>query len=135
MARVAELSSILTRIAHELGTATEPLDTLPDQVRTLRAASQANIDLAEARKARVAELEGELERWPRVFWVSADPKSLAEGYRVVSVDAQEGDVEADGWHIGILVDTPDEGEVWAPADFGLYPTPEAAESARQGGVG
>ncbi len=77
---------------------------------------------------RVIELEADLARWPRVFWKSADPRSSAEGFRVLSVEAYDREAVSSG---EIIVEDPtaEGGEAGAPIDFGVYPTRERLAEA------
>ena len=96
------------------------------------AACRWAIDELKALQERAEAAEAMLEKWPRVYWLSVDPKSATEGYRVLSVSGKEGCDCDDSW-CDVLVDNPDyDGNPFpAPADFGLYSTPEEAAEAEQ----
>lgn len=83
--------------------------------------------LAENKRLRElnAELEAKLLKWPRVYWASSDPKSLLEGYPVLSV---AGKTSGDDVWLDVYVDNPDWHEEYfaAPDDFGLYASSEEA---------
>ena len=86
-------------------------------------------------KERIAELEAELAKWPRVYWYSSEPKSLEEGYRVMYVAGKtkwNDKDEADVW-MDVYVDNPSYDGEWmaAPDDFGLYATTEEAKKAKE----
>ena len=82
-----------------------------------------------ALQAENARLRAELASWPRVYWRSEEPRSLAEGYRVLRVDVKEDEFA----NITVAFpDAPDE-EFFAPTDFGIYSTREAAEAAKAKG--
>ena len=101
------------------------------QVRIARAKADGDLRTAQVLAELQAEnerLRGELQRWPRVFWTSHEPKSLTEGYRVLSVDLKtRGDEFCE---IVVEDDRAEDGTLSPPDDFGLYSTREAAEAAR-----
>lgn len=80
------------------------------------------------RDKRIAELEAELVKWPRVYWRSMEPDSLEKGYRVLSV---AGKMAPHGkkWMEVLVYDGED---VLAPVDFGIYATHEDAVAAQAG---
>jgi len=96
-----------------------------NQIRLLTA------ELAQS-QARVEELETELAKWPRVYWESIDPKSIEDGYRVLSL-AGRVDCDCDDSWLDVYVDHPayDGNPFPAPGDFGLYSSSEAAEAAKE----
>lgn len=78
-----------------------------------------------------ARLRAELDKWPRVYWYSSNPKSLIEGYRVLSISGKESCGCEDSW-CEVFVDNPeyDGKEFAAASDFGLYSSSADAEAAR-----
>lgn len=75
------------------------------------------------------QLQAIVDKRPRVFFLSSDPRSLTEGFPVVSVS---GKTREDGsvWLDVIMM--VDGEEIPAPDDFGLYSTAEAAKENEDG---
>jgi len=93
------------------------------------------IEEITALREELGNLQEELGNWPRVYWYSSEPKSLEEGYRVMSVSGKttyDENLKEDVW-LDVYVDNLDyDGELFAaPDDFGLYSSTEAAEAARK----
>jgi len=83
------------------------------------------VDERDELQAQLASQQELLDKWPRVFFESMDPRSSAEGNRVVSVEA---DTSGDKAYIGIMMEVDGE-EICAPDNFGLYFSREALEAA------
>jgi len=81
-------------------------------------------------EAEIERLRGELARWPRVYFECADPATLSEGRRVLSVSARIGESNCDCF-CDIAIEDGDGNEIAAPVDFGLYSTSEAANAAKE----
>ena len=65
----------------------------------------------------VGKLQAELDKWPRVFFKSMDPRSATEGFRVLSIAGKE--VDSDDSYLNVTIEI-DGQEIFAPSDFGLY---------------
>jgi len=106
-----------------------------DQMQAVYEAYKVLLDAIESGEApvnkQVAELQAELAKWPRVYWHSLDPKSIEEGYRVLSISGMV-DCNCDKSWMEVYVDNPsyDGNPFAAPADFGLYSSSEAAKVER-----
>ncbi len=92
----------------------------------------------ETEKKKNAELQAVVEKlekeWPRVYFRSADEKSMKIGFRVASVEISSHRGAQESPSIEIMIwDGDDENAeiIYAPDDFGLYPTREAAEAAKE----
>jgi len=86
-------------------------------------------DGTDCLRRQLDRLQAIVDKWPRVYWYSANPDSLEKGYRVMSVS---GKTEGDDVWLDVFVDCPgpDGDLLAAPDDFGLYRTREEAEAAR-----
>jgi len=107
-------------IVHEVG---EDASTVDAAIADIR--QQASI--IKQLHARLVSQQDLLDKWPRVFFTSLDPRSATTGHRVVSVEA---DTSGDTDFIGIMMDVDGE-EIYAPDDFGLYFSREALEAAEK----
>ena len=76
-------------------------------------------------QAELARLREIVERWPRVYFESMDPRTLTDGCRVLSVQGKEGE----DW-FDVTIDSDGE-EICAPTDFGLYSTEAAAREGKE----
>lgn len=106
-------------------------DTLTEIARLRDEANQAHGQV-QVEREEIARLGAELDKWPRVYWDSSEPKSIKEGYRVLSVSGKEGCNCDDSW-LEVYVDNPeyDGNDFAAAVDFGLYSSSEAAKAARK----
>ena len=69
---------------------------------------------------KAVTLQAQLDKWPRVFFKSMDPRSDTEGFRVLSVGGKEN-----SW-MNVTIDVDGE-EIFAPSDFGLFSSKESLD--------